>query len=211
MPSSRRGELVLPPTLHTSPSAYSVRRAWISRDRHLSLSIADRPRPWMHLRARDRTSSLSHRCRRTGALRDQTLGQAGAGVRQAAAHLTHLIALRGPSLTHPCYSPAAHLSRARASPSWTCSRPRASSTPWAAPEGDQRRPEALHRVVRARARGVSTRLARQPRRRGACHRDHARFRRRAGRHEDGAGERLRQPVRAEGARPLAARCVQPTW
>src|SRR2546427_4522113 len=61
----------------------------------------------MHLRARDRTSSLSHRCRRTGALRDQTLGQAGAGVRQAAAHLTHLIALRGPSLTHPCYSPAA--------------------------------------------------------------------------------------------------------
>ena len=189
MPSSRRGELVLPPTLHTSPSAYSVRRAWISRDRHLSLSIADRPRPWMHLRARDRTSSLSHRCRRTGALRDQALGEAGADVRQA----------------------AAHLSRARASPSWTCSRPRASSTPWAAPEGDQRRPEALHRVVRARARGVSTRLARQPRRRGACHRDHARFRCRAGRHEDGAGERLRQPVRAEGARPLAARCVQPTW
>ena len=67
-----------------------------------------------------------------------------------------------------------------------------------APQGASRRPEALRRVVRARARGVPARLARQPGRRRPRHRDHARVRRRPGRHEDRAGEPVRQPVRAEG-------------
>ena len=81
-----------------------------------------------------------------------------------------------------------------------------------APQGDQWRPRALRRVVRALARGLPAGFPRHARRRRPRHRDHAGLRRRSGRNEAGAGEPVRQQVRAEGPGAVARRpAALRTW